>query len=140
MQAANKTLADEGVARTDVTVLLTTDAHVQELNREYRAQDRPTDVLSFGLRDTHPCAAAHPTPSSETEYLGDVVISVETAIRQAEAHGVTLEDELALLAVHGILHMLGHNDETPEGAAEMRLRESRALGGPAGSYDRRLCR
>ena len=60
--------------------------------------------------------------------LGDVVISVDTAERQAAQHHVTLEQELALLAVHGILHLLGLEDETVEGAAEMRIRERLILG------------
>ena len=60
--------------------------------------------------------------------LGDVIISVDTAERQAVAHGVTLEQELALLTVHGILHLLGYEDETEDGAEQMRIREREILG------------
>lgn len=59
--------------------------------------------------------------------LGDVIISVDTAARQAETHGVTLDSELALLTVHGILHLLGYDDMTDEGAEEMQAKE-RAMG------------
>jgi probable rRNA maturation factor len=59
--------------------------------------------------------------------LGDVVISVETAARQAEAHGVSLSRELALLTVHGILHLMGYEDDTEEGAEKMRVREREIL-------------
>lgn len=108
-------------------MLLTDDATLHALNRDYRDQDKPTDVLSFAQRDEHP-DTPHATPSSlKTELLGDVVISVETAVRQAEQHGVTLNEELALLTVHGILHLLGYDDMTDEGAEEMQARE-RALG------------
>ncbi|HLK55767.1 MAG TPA: rRNA maturation RNase YbeY, partial [Chthonomonadaceae bacterium] len=62
------------------------------------------------------------------QLLGDVVISVETADRQAAAHGVSLEQELALLTVHGILHLLGYEDETEAGTARMRVREREILG------------
>jgi len=101
---------------------------VHALNREYRYQDKPTDVLSFSQRDQHPDAPSFSGQAySKSEVLGDVVISVETAIRQANQHAVSLDEELALLTVHGILHLLGYDDMTDEGAEEMQEKE-RALG------------
>jgi probable rRNA maturation factor len=78
---------------------------LQELNRNYRGLDKPTDVLSF--------------PQEDYLVLGDVVISVETAARQAQKAHWPLPSELALLGVHGLLHLAGHDDLTEEGAQEM---------------------
>jgi probable rRNA maturation factor len=90
-----------------LSLLLTGDEPIQQLNRDYRGLDRPTDVLSFAAGETMPGMA-------EVErYLGDVVISVPYAARQAKAGGHTLAAELQLLAVHGVLHLLGYDDEVP---------------------------
>lgn len=83
------------------------DRAMQTLNREWRGQDRPTDVLSF---------AGEITP--EGRHLGDVVISVPTARRQAAAAGHSLEHELRRLLLHGVLHCLGHDHETDDGTME----------------------
>ena len=109
-------------------ILLTDDAAVLSLNLQYRGYDKPTDVLSFAQRDSVEGAPSSPVLPGEPEMLGDVVISVDTAVRQAEEHGVSLEQELALLAVHGILHLFGYEDETESGAMEMHRRERSILG------------
>jgi rRNA maturation RNase YbeY len=93
-----------------ISVLLTDDAGIQSLNRQFRNVDMPTDVLSF------------PGSTFEHTPLGDIVISVPTARKQAQKRGVHLEEELAYLAIHGGLHLLGYNDETPEEYAEMLAR------------------
>ena len=96
----------------EVSLVLTGDATLQDLNRAHRHVDEPTDVLSF---------AADPadwTPG-EPPYLGDILISVPQAAAGGRATGHPLADELRLLAVHGLLHLLGHDDETDAGAAEM---------------------
>jgi probable rRNA maturation factor len=131
-RAATAILNSEGEGLADVSVLLTDDRTIHALNLKYRGQDKPTDVLSFALRDE---SEAGPTSNScfpsvgtdRVEELGDVVISVETARRQAEQFGVRLENEVALLAVHGILHLLGYDDMTDEGAEEMTAKETAAL-------------
>ncbi len=110
-----------------MSILLTDDAHIHRLNRDYRSKDSPTDVLSFALRDAVSGAPSSQAPFLSNELLGDVVISVETALRQAEARGASLEEEVAHLGVHGILHLLGYTDDTDEGAAEMRVREELVL-------------
>ena len=122
-RAANRLLREEGPPRAEVSVLLTNDAAVHELNYRYRGHDKPTDVLSFAQRDHVSDAPAPPSLPGQPAVLGDVIISVDTAARQAEAHGVSLEQELSLLTVHGILHLLGYEDETEEGAERMRVRE-----------------
>jgi probable rRNA maturation factor len=127
--AGERALRTEGAATAEVSLLLTDDESIHALNRDYRGQDKPTDVLSFAQRDQLPDAPDPPKGSTHglPETLGDVVISVETAVRQAEQHDATLDEELALLTVHGILHLLGYDDMTDEGAEEMQEKE-RALG------------
>lgn len=103
--------------------MLVDDAEMRILNHKYRGIDRSTDVLSFSqLEGERPEAKGMPV------VLGDIIISVETAIRQAESRGVLPDSELDLLAVHGLLHLLGYNDETDAQADEMRERESAILG------------
>lgn len=115
-------LALEGAERAEVSIVLTGDKKVHALNLRYRGKDKPTDVLSFPQRNGSEFAIP-----GEPEVLGDVVVSIDTAGKQAAQFGVALEEEVALLTVHGILHLLGYNDETDEGADEMREREARAL-------------
>lgn len=92
------------------------DATIRSLNRRFRAKDRPTDVLSFPADFTSPEGAT---------YLGDVAISLETARSQAAAHGETVEREIAVLLLHALIHLSGHDHETDSGemeALEGRLR------------------
>jgi len=88
----------------ELSLLLTDDIEIQELNRTYRDLDKATDVLSF------PQDEDAVNESGDT-LLGDVVISVETAARQAEEHHLSFNEELILLAIHGILHLLGYDHE-----------------------------
>ena len=97
----------------EISLVLCDDAFIQSLNAEYRGLNKPTDVLSFAQDDP--------------ELLGDIVISLPTAARQAEAAGWTLENEVALLGVHGLLHLLGYDDETESGAWEMQRKTEAAL-------------
>ena len=89
------------LASVDMTIVLTDDAQLHELNREYLGVDAPTDVLSF--------PASEADPETGTPYLGDILISVPRAKQQAEAAGHSVEDEVQLLVVHGTLHLLGHD-------------------------------
>lgn len=92
-----------------------------ELNTRYRGKEGPTDVLSFGCDD--PC----PVESDEPVTLGDVVIAPQIALAQAEEYGHTVEEELNLLLVHGILHLLGYDHEEDDAAAAMQQRERELL-------------
>lgn len=126
-RAVRHLLREEGLARAEVSVLLTDDTTIHEMNRDYRGYDRPTDVLSFAQEET--VTGAPPVPATEgTRLLGNIVISVDTAVRQATRHDVSLTHELALLAVHGALHLIGYEDETETGAEQMRKREREILG------------
>lgn len=93
----------------ELSVALVDDATIQALNRDFRGQDRPTDVLAFAMREGE--AMPEPRPG-EPELLGDVVISVDTARRQASERGRPLLDELTMLLAHGLLHLLGYDHAT----------------------------
>jgi probable rRNA maturation factor len=108
--------------RGQIGLLLTDDTTVRELNREYRGVDRTTDVLSFSFehwghwegKDDAPWSGddapeGWPLPEDEPPPLGEIIVSVPQAARQAEGLGVPLRRELALLIVHGALHLLGHD-------------------------------
>lgn len=97
----------------EISVVLCDDPFIQTLNAEYRGKDKPTDVLSFAQDDP--------------EILGDIVISLPTATRQSQAAGWSVESEIALLGVHGLLHLLGYDDETVAGAWDMQRRTEAAL-------------
>ena len=121
---AGRVLAGEGVADgVALTVLTTDDATLQDLNKRFLGIDAPTDVLAF------PEAAEAPMGDGEPPSLGEIAISVPTAVRQASELGHSLPDELAHLLTHGILHLCGYDHEGGgEGAARMRAREERYLG------------
>lgn len=101
----------------ELSLLLTDDAAIQNLNATYRYLDRPTDVLAFATLDL----TDQPTNqwSEMPVELGDIIISVETAARQAQEQQHTLQQELAWLATHGLLHLLGWDHPTPERLQDM---------------------
>jgi len=94
-----------------LTVMVTGDAEIQELNRAYRKVDAPTDVLSFGGADE---AGGFVAPAGEAKYWGDIIISHPRAQEQAALYGHALSEELALLVIHGTLHLLGYDHEQGE--------------------------
>ena len=102
--------------QAELSLAFVTDQTIHELNRQYRHKDRPTDVLSFPLADER-C----PT------LLGDVVISIDTARRQARQRKRAFADELRALLIHGILHLLGYDHEVSEGEAVRMRRKEREL-------------
>jgi probable rRNA maturation factor len=99
-------------AAYELSLRLTTDAEVQSLNAQFRQQDQPTDVLSFAAMEVD-FPQIEEDAAESSLYLGDIVISVDTAARQALDRGYSLTRELAWLASHGLLHLLGwdHPDE-----------------------------
>jgi probable rRNA maturation factor len=113
-----------------VTVLLTTDAAIRDLNRRFRGKDKATDVLSF------PADALQSAKPVE-RVAGDIAISVETARRQATEQGHALTCELKVLILHGVLHLAGYNHESDAGQMQRRERDLRAqLGLPQGLIER----
>jgi probable rRNA maturation factor len=109
------------------------DAAIRRLNREHRGKDRATDVLSFPLFEPAPPRrgaaarrAARPAgPGAPERLLGDVVISLDRAARQARAYDAPLQAEIERLLIHGLLHLLGHDHEEPRERARMVLEERR---------------
>lgn len=107
--------------RGELTLTFVDAAEITELNREHMGVDGPTDVLSFPLDALD--EPSEPASDGPPVLLGDVVICPAVAARAAADHAGTLEDELALLVVHGVLHVLGHDHAEPEETARMRARE-----------------
>ncbi len=96
---------------SDLSIILTDDARLHELNLNYLGVDAPTDVLSFPASETDPETGAH--------YIGDILISIPRAQTQADAAGHPLESEVQLLVVHGVLHLIGHDHAEAEEKARM---------------------
>ena len=109
---------------TEVSLMFTDDETIHEMNREYRGIDRPTDVLSFALEEGE---EEEIYGGPEENLLGDIIISVETAVRQAEEYGHSVECEMAFLALHGMLHLLGYDHMEEEERREMRAQEEAIL-------------
>lgn len=129
-KAAQMVLAAHEIAGDSaLTVVITTDAEVAALNRQFRGLDAPTDVLSF------PADAPPVEEEDEPPYLGDLIIAYPYASAQAAQEGHPLQDSLALLVVHGTLHLLGYDHDTPEHRAEMWAEQAAALEGLAISTD-----
>ncbi len=106
---------------TSLSIVLTDDAHITALNLQFRGVDAPTDVLSFPA-DLPPVAIPDEPP-----YLGDLVIAYPYASAQFEREGQKLDDGLALLVVHGTLHLLGYDHDSDENRAEMWAAQDEAL-------------
>lgn len=108
-------------AGSEMTVVITSNEKVQALNKQFRQVDAPTDVLSF-------TADIPPVPvEEEPPYLGDLVIAYPYAKNQAKQAGHDLHDSLDLLVVHGALHLLGYDHDTPENRREMWQAQEQAL-------------
>lgn len=125
---AKALLREVDEADSGLSISLVDDREIQELNREHRGKDKPTDVLSFPLYEPGESA-----PHEGERLLGDVVISVDTARRQAADYDAPLQNEMYRLLIHGILHVLGHDHEEPAERAAMEAEERRlaaAIGMP----------
>ena len=111
-RAAQAALQHESASQdVDLSIVLTDNARLHELNLNYLGVDSPTDVLSFPASETDPETGAR--------YLGDILISIPRAQAQAEAAGHPVESEVQLLVVHGVLHLLGHDHAGPEEKSRM---------------------
>jgi probable rRNA maturation factor len=112
IQRAEEMLAVIGKTDSSATIAFVSDRKIRELNRQFRRIDKATDVLSF--------------PTDEQNELGDIAISVQTAARQARENGLTLNEEIAQLLLHGLLHLVGYDHETDNGEMnklELKLRK-----------------
>lgn len=113
-------------ANTEVSIMIVDNSYIQELNFIYRGQNIATDVLSFAMNEL-----GEEEPdfdfSGEINVLGDIVVSLETAQRQSEEYGHSLERELGYLVAHGMLHLLGYDHETSEEQRLMRELEEKIM-------------
>lgn len=124
--------AESCAANTEVSILLTDNEQIAQLNKDYRDIAGPTDVLSFSQHEGEDGFEA----AGDENLLGDVVISVEMAQKQADERGGTLEDELDLLLAHGLLHLLGYDHAEPAEAERMFALQKQLLGGQEGQGTR----
>ncbi|MFL7840461.1 MAG: rRNA maturation RNase YbeY [Candidatus Promineifilaceae bacterium] len=121
--AAEAALENERITSAMLTILLTDDRTMRSLNRQFRAEDKSTDVLSF------PFGEEEALMDDQPPYLGDIAISVPYAGRQAEAQGHSTTAELQLLTIHGILHLLGYDHNTEDSKNEMWVVQRELLDG-----------
>ncbi|MEO5372816.1 MAG: rRNA maturation RNase YbeY [Alphaproteobacteria bacterium] len=113
---------DSGI---ELAIVLSDDAEVRRFNRDYRGQDKPTNVLSFAALD-----GDDPLPEpDEPLLLGDVIIAHETTAAEAAAEGLSLADHLSHLVVHGVLHLIGYDHEEDDAALDMERLEAASLAG-----------
>jgi|LSQX01.3.fsa_nt_gb probable rRNA maturation factor len=106
----------------EISLLLCDDKMIQELNKSWRSEDKPTDVLSFPLLDEE-----EPDITAEELLLGDIVISLDSAARQAMEYGWNTEEEVLRLFTHGLLHLLGYDHKNQKEEQEMRSAEEKLL-------------
>jgi probable rRNA maturation factor len=117
LEAADATLASEGAVGEGVTLLLTDDATISDLNRRFRQRDQPTNVLSF------------PAPQNPERFLGDIALAYGVCAREAREQGKPLKHHLQHLVAHGVLHLLGYDHESDAQADEMEGLERAVLAG-----------
>jgi probable rRNA maturation factor len=117
---ARKILLVLGCLKAELSLLLVNDAQIRRLNKQYRSIDRPTDVLAFPMLEGDAFPPGSPL-------LGDVVISLETAKRQAKREGHPLGREIKILLIHGVLHLLGYDHDDSEEAARLVERKTQTI-------------
>jgi probable rRNA maturation factor len=117
LEAADATLASEGAVGEGVTLLLTDDTTIRDLNRRFRQRDQPTNVLSF------------PAPQNPERFLGDIALAYGVCAREAREQGKPLKNHLQHLVAHGVLHLLGYDHVSDAQAEEMENLERAVLAG-----------
>jgi probable rRNA maturation factor len=118
----NKILKNLACSNAEISILFTSDEHIKNLNKTYRKKNRPTDVLAFSQNEGD-------SIGMNTNILGDVVISTDTAKRQADERSHSVEKEIFILLIHGILHLLGFDHEKEkQDVIKMQSKEKELLG------------
>jgi probable rRNA maturation factor len=110
---AEKVLSSENQPDAELGIVITGQEKIHELNKRYLERDRPTDVLAFALKGTAG-EMPFPAPDDDVDHLGEVVISVEQAAIQAKQHRHSVSREVAILLVHGVLHLIGYDHGEPD--------------------------
>ena len=116
-------------AEVELGIVVTSDEAIHQLNRQYRGVDEPTDVLSFALWEKAETEEEEPFvwPPDEVARLGEIILSYPIADKRSQERNLPVAHELALLEVHGILHLLGYDHQTDEEEAEMQAKERAIL-------------
>jgi len=117
-------------SNAELGLVITSQERVQQLNKSYLGRDEPTDVLAFSMLPAGETGADFPpfvTPPDGTLHLGEVIISYPQAVIQAEEHQHSIRKEIAILVIHGVLHLLGYEDDNPELKRQMADREAEIL-------------
>jgi probable rRNA maturation factor len=132
---AEQVLTSENIiSAVELGLVITTQDKVRQLNRDYRGRDEPTDVLAFSAIEE--AGADFPpfvSPPDGVQHLGEVIVSYPQAAMQAEEHQHPVEQEIAILIIHGVLHLLGYEHEEPELERRMRAREAEILSSIGGN-------
>ncbi len=128
-RVASQVLNVQGVsADSELSLVIVRQERIRELNVKYLGRDRPTDVIAFSmLPEQQRKESPFVTPPEGPKQLGEVIISCPQAILQAQEQGHSVKREMAILVIHGILHILGYEDERPEVEPVMRAREQEVL-------------
>jgi probable rRNA maturation factor len=121
-RAAEAAMRDGEAPPSEISVVLSDDEHIRELNKHHRNMDKPTNVLSFP-------AARIKAPAGAPRFLGDIVLAFETVEREAREEEKPLENHISHLVVHGVLHLLGYDHEDEDEANLMESRERQILSG-----------
>lgn len=121
-RAAEAAMRDGEAPPSEISVVLSDDEHIRELNKHHRNMDKPTNVLSFP-------AARMKAPAGAPRFLGDIVLAFETVEREAREEEKPIENHISHLVVHGVLHLLGYDHEDEDEAELMERRERQILSG-----------
>jgi probable rRNA maturation factor len=128
-RVAQQVLVAESVAPPyEISLVFTNPETVQRLNRDYRGVDEPTDVIAFYMLPQKENSPTFVLPPDGITRLGEVIISYPQAVEQSREQGHSVDKELALLIIHGILHLLGYDHQQTEEEKRMREREQELLG------------
>jgi probable rRNA maturation factor len=130
--------AESAGDNAEMSLLITGQEKIHQLNKEYRGKDKPTDVLSFAMQDELQSedreGFSFIAPPDGINHLGEIIISYPQAEIQAEEHEHSVQKEAAVLVIHGVLHLLGYDHIEDEEAEEMEAREKIILGSLAGEF------
>ena len=121
-------VAEKADSTSEVSLMIAGQKKVHQLNRTYLHEDRPTDVLSFPMMPSVEAQEQFVDPPDGLQHLGEVIVSLPRAISQAEEHGHSTMREIAILIIHGVLHLLGYDHDEPEREGRRRAREADILG------------
>ncbi len=128
--------AESAVDNIEMSLLITGQERIHQLNKEYRGKDKPTDVLSFAMQDELPSEDGEDLsiimPPDGIKQLGEVIISFPQAVIQAQEHNHSIKKEVAILTIHGVLHLLGYDHIEDDEADIMEAREKTILESVAG--------